>query len=83
MAGQAEGAEILFIVFSPERGENTIHPRKDGIYASSNKPFPEMTLVTPGQGGQKQHMVFNIVDIFIRIPLLSRSEPSRSKTQEF
>jgi len=43
----AESAEILFIVFSPERGEI--------LYS---KP-----------SGQKQHMVFNIVDIFIRIPL--------------
>ena len=40
-----ENAEF-FIVFSPERGENTIQ-----------QPF-----------GQKQPMVFNIVDIFIRIP---------------
>jgi len=54
----AENAEILFIVFSPERGEI--------LYS---KPFPEGTLVPSGQDGKKQHMVFNIVDIFIRIPL--------------
>jgi len=55
---------------SAERAERKKqHPCKDGIYTYFYKFFLEENLVPPGQSGQKQHMVFNIVDIFIRIPL--------------
>ena len=32
---------------------------------------------------EKKKIPYKIVDTFVRISLLSRSEPSRSKTQEF